>query len=138
MVSTAQKCLCSVAVTLLLGLNGCATAPMQTPEEIVRDRAQAWLDALMAFDIDGVYSFTSPAYQSAHSARFHSKNYAGRGMWKAAELGKIQCDDAIEYGTCEVQVIITYRGFNMKDDMVTSTWHTWVNLDNVWYSQPRR
>ena len=103
----------------------------------VRVRAQAWLDALMAFDIEGIYSFTSPAYQSAHSASYYSRNYAGRSMWKTASLGVISCDGAEEYGVCKVRLVITFRGFMMEEDMTTELTETWIDIGGVWYTQPR-
>lgn len=119
-------------------LAGCVSLPAVSPEDAARERAQAWLDALMAFDIDGIYSFTSPAYQTAHSARFYSKNYAGRNMWKTAELGDVRCDNADDFGVCKVDVVVTYRGFNMKEDMTTVLTETWIEVDGTWYSQPRQ
>jgi hypothetical protein len=118
-------------------VSGCATPVSDNPEVAVRVRAQAWLDALMAFDIGGIYSFTSPAYQSAHSAAYYSRNYAGRSMWKTAELGDIQCDGAQEFALCKVTVIVTYRGFAMPEDMTTELTETWVQMGGVWYTQPR-
>ena len=123
-----------IAVVLVAG---CATPGSDSPESAVRLRAQAWLDALMAFDIEGIHSFTSPAYQSAHSAGYYSRNYAGRNMWKTAELGEIRCDGAEEFGVCKVRVIVTYRGFLMPEDMTTELTETWVQMDGVWYTQPR-
>ena len=92
----------------------------------------------MDFDIEGIYRFTTPAYRSAHSARFYSKNYAGRNMWKTAELGNVQCDAADAFGLCKVEVVVTYRGFNMKDDMTTVLTESWTEVAGVWYSQPRQ
>jgi hypothetical protein len=118
-------------------VSGCATPASESPEMAVRVRAQAWLDALMAFDIEGIYGFTSPAYQSAHSAAYYSRNYAGRSMWKTAELGDIRCDGAQEFALCKVKVIVTYRGFAMPEDMTTELTETWVQIGGVWYTQPR-
>ena len=137
MLAARRKCLFVALAYFLIGLSGCASLPAQGPEEQVRSRAQAWLDALMDFDIDGIYRFTSPAYQSAHSARFYSKNYAGRNMWRTAELGEISCDQAEAFGVCAVEVIVTYRGFNMSEEMTTVLTETWVQIDDMWYSQPR-
>ena len=137
MLAAKQKFLFVALAYFLIGLSGCASLPAQGPEEQVRSRAQAWLDALMDFDIDGIYRFTSPAYQSAHSARFYSKNYAGRNMWRTAELGEISCDQAEAFGVCAVEVIVTYRGFNMSEEMTTVLTETWVQIDDMWYSQPR-
>jgi len=118
-------------------VSGCATPVSDNPEVAVRVRAQAWLDALMAFDIGGIYSFTSPAYQSAHSASYYSRNYAGRSMWKTANLGVISCDGAEEYGVCKVRLVITFRGFMMEKDMTTELTETWIDIGGVWYTQPR-
>ncbi len=137
MLAARRKFLFVALAYFLIGLSGCASLPAQGPEEQVRSRAQAWLDALMDFDIDGIYRFTSPAYQSAHSARFYSKNYAGRNMWRTAELGEISCDQAEAFGVCAVEVIVTYRGFNMSEEMTTVLTETWVQIDDMWYSQPR-
>ena len=137
MLAARRKFLFVALAYFLIGLSGCASLPAQGPEEQVRSRAQAWLDALMDFDIDGIYRFTSPAYQSAHSARFYSKNYAGRNMWRTAELGEISCDQAEAFGVCAVEVIVTYRGFNMSEEMTTVLTETWVQIDEMWYSQPR-
>ena len=137
MLAAKQKFLFVALAYFLIGLSGCASVPAQGPEKQVRSRAQAWLDALMDFDIDGIYRFTSPAYQSAHSARFYSKNYAGRNMWRTAELGEISCDQAEAFGVCAVEVIVTYRGFNMSEEMTTVLTETWVQIDDMWYSQPR-
>ena len=125
------------ALILIALVAGCATRLPETPEEAVKVRAQAWLDALMEFDIQGIYGFTSPAYQSAHTARYYSRNYAGRNMWKSAALGDLRCDGAAELGVCEVDLVITYRAFLMREDMTRVLTETWVQIDGVWYTQPR-
>ena len=137
MLAPNRSFLSAVSAYFLVVLSGCTGVPAQDTETIVRSRAQAWLDALMDFDIDGIYRFTSPAYQSAHSARFYSKKYAGRNMWRSAELGEISCDQAEAFGVCTVKVIVTYQGFNMREEMTTALTETWVQIDGRWYTQPR-
>lgn len=127
----------AIVLISLVMLSGCVTPIPESPEVASRARAQAWLDALMAFDIKGIYSFTSPAYQSAHTARTYSRNYAGRNMWKTAELGEIRCDGAEEFGACKVDLVITYRAPMMREDMTRVLTETWVQIDGVWYTQPR-
>ena len=92
----------------------------------------------MDFDIDGIYRFTSPAYQSAHSARFYSKTTQVVTCGSQPELGEISCDQADAYGVCNVKLLVTYQGFNMREEMTTELTETWVQVDGVWYSQPRR
>ncbi len=118
----------------LLFLFACVSNNPFVTEDHVRERAQGWLDALMAFDVERAYDHTSPAYQSAHSMAWYSRNYAGRNMWKSAFLGDIRCDGSEEFGRCEVDIIVTYRGFNMKADMETILTEVWVKLDGNWYT----
>lgn len=125
--------ICAITVCL----TACVSTP-QSPEAAVRIRAQEWLDALMEFDIDGIYSYTSPAYQSAHSASFYSKNYAGRNMWRTATIGDVRCDGEPEFGVCKVDLVVTYRGFTMSEEMTTVLTETWVELDGRWYTKPRQ
>jgi hypothetical protein len=39
---------------------------------------------------------------------------------------------------CKVDVVVTYRGFNMKEDMTTVLTETWIEVDGTWYSQPEQ
>jgi len=119
-------------------LSGCATQVPVADEEVVRPRAQAWLDALMAYDIEGAYAFTPPAYQSAHSYQAYSKHYAGRGMWTGAELDTILCDDGTEFGRCKVVYLVTYRGFNMTREQTRQLTEVWVKIEGEWYTSISR
>ena len=131
------KCFLPLLGGTTLCLAACVSAP-QLPEEAVRERAQGWLDALMQYDIDAIYGYTTPAYRSAHSAGFYSKNYAGRNMWRSAALGEIRCDAADDFGVCEVDLVVTYRGFNMTYEMTTVLTETWLEMGGTWYTQPRQ
>ena len=113
---------------------GCTALPTVTPEEQVRFRAQEWLDKLMAFDMEGAYEFTSPAYRSAHGLRHYSKKYAGKDMWRSAEITRIECDVDGEFGKCIVILSVTYRGFAMDADMTTELPQHWVLVDDAWFS----
>lgn len=119
---------------IVLFLAGCAALPQLTPEEQVRVRAQAWLDRLMSFDMEGAYQFTSPAYRSAHGLRHYAKAYGGRDMWRSAEIAGIECDADDEFGQCIVVLRITYRGFAMTADMTTDLPQRWVQVDGAWFT----
>jgi len=121
---------CSMAVCFA----GCATMSPVSPEDQVRERAQQWLDALMSYDIERAYEFTSPAYRSAHGLRHYAKAYAGKDMWRSAEVSDVHCDLVAEFGQCDVTFLVTYRGFMMKEDMTTQLPQQWVKVDGEWYS----
>lgn len=113
---------------------GCTALPHLAPEGQVRVRAQEWLDKLMAFDMEGAYEFTSPAYRSAHGLRHYSKAYAGKDMWRSAEISRVDCDVDGEFGECIVTLAVTYRGFAMETDMTTELPQQWVLVDDVWFT----
>ena len=119
---------------ILFALLGCVASNPIASEYRVRLLAQSWLDAIMAFDFQGAYAYTSPGYQTAHSVAHYSRNYAGRGMWKSAVLGPIRCDGIESFGRCEVEVVVTYRGLNMPTDIDTTLTEVWVNVDGNWYT----
>jgi hypothetical protein len=58
-------------------------------------------------------------------------------MWKSAVLGEIICDGHAEFGMCEVDVVVTYQGFNMRGEMKTILKEIWVQVDGDWYTSPR-
>ena len=122
----------------IIMLAGCAQHVSESAESSVRQRAQGWLDALMDFDTERMFTFTSPAYRSAHSAGAYYSNYAGRSMWRSASVEEITCNVVEGSERCKVEVEVTYRGFSMRDDMTTSLQETWFYLDGEWYTQPRK
>ena len=113
---------------------GCAALPQLTPEEQVGARAQEWLERLMAFDMEGAYEFTSPAYRSAHGLRHYAKAYAGKDMWRSAEITRVECNVDGEFGECIVTLTVTYRGFAMETDMTTELPQQWVLVDDAWFT----
>lgn len=124
----------TVLGVLVMFFAGCAALSPMLPEDQVRARAEAWLATLMSSDIEGAYEFTSPAYRSAHGLRHYAKAYAGADMWRAAEVGDIQCDLVGQFGQCDVTITVTYRGFMMRTDMTTDLPQKWVQVDDVWYA----
>ena len=135
--------LCRLGVlTMFFGVGalslGCASVPPVAPEEEVRPRLEAWLESLLASDLESAYEFTSPAYRSAHGLRQYSKAYGGRDMWRQVEIGEIKCNVTAEYGQCDVVLLVTYKGFLMEHEMTTQLPQTWVRVDDVWYSTPQQ
>ena len=129
-----NRCRLSALFGVLIAFFGCVASNSISPEYRVRLLAQSWLDAIMAFDVRGAYAYTSPGYQTAHTVAHYSRNYAGRGMWKSAELGAIRCDTIESFGRCEVEVVVTYRGLNMHTDIDTTLTEVWVNVDGNWFT----
>src|SRR6056297_2156587 len=73
-------------------LSGCAGLFTEKPaEEQVRERAQAWADALLSDDLEGAYRYTSPAYRSFAPMGMYHARVQGTGSWQTATVTTVEC-----------------------------------------------
>jgi hypothetical protein len=120
-------------LALGVALGGCSTLDTRTPEEIVADRAQQHLDALMARDYEKAFGYTTPGYRAANTARMYSSAYAGAGFWLGAKVDQVVCTPAEAPVKCEVRAKVTYKAPRQKLDLERILNHRWLNVDGVWY-----
>ena len=117
---------------LAVSVMGCAEeSPPQpaTPEEVVRERAQSWADALLAKDLEAAYQFTSPNYRQFSAVGKYHARVAGAGNWREAEVTGVDCSEQ----TCEVEMIVKYYIPQMKMVNETRLEYRWVQLDGEWW-----
>jgi len=124
-----------VLLSLML-LSACATTP--SPDEIVKERAEARWEALLSRDYASAYSFYSPGYRSTTSATdFEIEFRLRRVRWTMAEYMDHDCEE----NTCSVSFRMGYRvgspvpGVNSWDgyDKVTDQW---VKTSGEWWYLP--
>ena len=109
---------------------GCAEEPPPpTPEEVVRERAQAWADALLAKDLEAAYQFTSPNYRQFSAVGKYHARVAGAGNWREAAVADVDCSEQI----CDVKMIVKYYIPQMKMVNETRLDYRWVELDGAWW-----
>ena len=125
----------SVAVTVVgaaLLASGCASimGPPPTAEEIVAERAQERLDALLAGDLDKAYSFFSPASQAVYEKADLASAYAGAGRWTAAKVTSVSCEPL----RCEVVYLIDYKMVRPALENSRPIAEVWINVDGKWYA----
>jgi hypothetical protein len=117
---------------LALVLSACSERQSSSPEQVegvVRERAQAWADALIAGDLEGAYALTSPNYrQIATSGAYHAR-VAGSAGWDKAQVDEIQCSDIV----CKVKYLVEYRVDHMKVDVRRPLDYKWVEFEGEWY-----
>jgi hypothetical protein len=98
-------------------------------EAIVRERAQAWADALLAGDLDVAFSYTSPVYrQFSRPGAYHAR-VGGAGNWRAAEVEQVTCSE--EY--CTVIVMIDYYIPQMDIENTRPLEYRWVEHEGQWW-----
>jgi hypothetical protein len=119
-------------VGLLAVLTACTEQHSSSPEQtesIVRERAQAWADALIDGDLEGAYVFTSPNYrQIATSGGYHAR-VAGAAGWDTAKVDQIQCSEIV----CKVKFIVEYRVEHMNVDVRRPLDYKWIEFEGEWY-----
>ncbi|MCV6622359.1 MAG: hypothetical protein OIF51_11495 [Cellvibrionaceae bacterium] len=120
---------------LTLGLAACANVQYanMTAEEIVKERAQQRYDALMEKSEEGLkkaWEFTTPSYRSYTTHGQYNALVAGRGMWNAAKVTKVECE---EDSVCEVTAQVTYTSPQMGIPITRPLENKWIKVDDSWW-----
>lgn len=108
-----------------LVLSGCALLKPPPPEEVVRERAQARWNALLAGKFEDAYQFLSPASRNVVSLQRFRASIGGADTWKGAEVHKVTCSQA---DRCTVSIKVSYsailrgRSLGTIDTSVEETW----------------
>jgi hypothetical protein len=120
--------ICAGILTVVM--TGCAEkGPPPTPEEAVRERAQAWADALLAKNLDAAYAMTTPGYRNYASVGQYHARVAGAGNWRKAEVTEVDCLEQ----ACQVKVLVTHYIPQMKMESSTPLDYRWIEIDGEWW-----
>jgi len=101
----------------------------KTPEQVVEQRAQQRLDALMAQDITKVMTYTTPTYRMRVTPERYASRYAGVSSWTEARVGQVNCEE----DRCDVKVMVTYQMSRPKMINTRPLDETWIKVDGSWY-----
>jgi hypothetical protein len=108
-------------------LSGCATTPTATPEDVVKQRAEARWEALLSRDYPGAYSFYSPGYRSTTKVTdFEFEIRLRRVRWTSAEYQAHECVGI----TCTVKFKLGYRVNSPVPGL--NTWNGYDYIDEQW------
>ena len=122
---------------LLLGLAlaGCSSLPMQKTddrpaEEIVRERSQARLDALLAKDIETAWGYTTPSYRErTPQPKLYYALMGGSVNWTQARVEKVECTE----DTCDVTTMISYKLKKPPIENTRPLEERWIKVDGEWW-----
>ncbi len=106
---------------------GCAVMDKRPPAEIVKERAEARLKAVLAGDMATVYSYFSPTVRKTVKYEDY-QSQAPRGFWKAASIEKVDCP---RENVCDVSLNVEYlfKGNRIK----TPVKESWIQEDRNWW-----
>jgi hypothetical protein len=132
----------SSAIVLTVLLAACASAPApepKTPEEALRERVEAYYQALIARDYKGAYEFFTPGYRSTWSVTDHYQRKPVIGTWQSAEVLSVDC---VNEQACDVMVRTSFRfQKNMEplggQELPMDLKYRWLKTDGDWYYLPK-
>jgi len=117
---------------LPLIFSACAVFGPKTPEEAVRQRAQARWDALLAGQWSKAYSYMAPSYRALIPENRYSNQFGGGAAWVGAEVTKVTCAD----DRCTVRMKVDYRLIaGGRSGEVADTYfdETWIREEGQWW-----
>ena len=127
---------CVGAILLLALAASCATT--RSSDSLVKQRAQALWDAILAKDYDTAYGFYSPGYRSSHTrVDFEIYLRTRRVRWTSAEVQEASCKADV----CTVTALLGYSvagavpGVPMWKSKKKLE-ETWVRTQGQWWFLP--
>ncbi len=119
---------------LLTGiLAGCAALPSGPPEDVVKARAQARWEALVAGQWDKAYEYMAPSYRALVERKRFANQFGGGAAWQGAEVIKVTCEQPV---SCTARIKILYRSLldvRGGEPMSTHFDETWIREDGQWW-----
>jgi hypothetical protein len=113
-----------VAASLIAG---CAGLTPRSPEEAVKERAQARWDALVRGDVKTAYEFFSPGSKQAMSLESYEGSIR-RGFWKKAWVKGVKCETS-ERCTADIGIEYEFMGRRTPSGLVEN----WIKEGGTWW-----
>ena len=113
--------------------------PGDSPEALVKSRAEARWKAMIAKDYRTAYSYLSPGFRIKVDEYAYRNRFAGKTDFHSARVKGVSCDG----GKCQVEVETQYTihaipPFNVEFQRKGEERENWVLLDGEWWLVPRR
>ena len=120
-----------------LFLAGCATTQVQdTPENIVRQRAKARWDALVAGEKEKAYQFLSPSYRALRDFNYYQRTISGGlAQWKSADVIGVQCKPDACTARIRIEFQILMKGYG--NALNTHYDESWILEKGDWWFYER-
>lgn len=130
--SVAQKSVLGAALAASF-LAGCASLAPAPPEERVRARATERWQALVAYQMDKAYAFTTPAYRAVTSFERDRARYGSAAQWLGAEVIRVNCEPEKCTARVRIDVKPIVPGFGGKTTLSTHADEIWLLVDGQWW-----
>lgn len=114
-------------------LAGCASLAPAPPEEQVRARATERWQALVAYQMDKAYAFTTPAYRAVASFERDRARYGSAAQWVGAEVVRVSCEPEKCIARVRIDAKPTIPGIGRKTTLSTHADEIWLLVDGQWW-----
>lgn len=123
-----------ILAAISINLGACANmfVDNRSPEEIVAERSQERLDALMEKDMKGLATalkYTTPSFRQHTQLGEYNARVAGRGYWNEVKVNKVDCEENV----CDVTVDMTYTLPQLGFPTTRPIDEKWIKIDGVWW-----
>ncbi|MGP3505212.1 hypothetical protein [Paracidovorax citrulli] len=121
-------CMAAGAVVLA----GCASLAPATPEQAVKERAEAYWKARIAGQYEKSYALTPPSYRKAFTKEQFARQFGNGASVTAAEVTNVECQPE----KCVAKVKLTAKPviIGLKLNSIdTYLDETWVPEDGQWW-----
>lgn len=127
-----SKAIAAAIAAGALALAGCASLGPSTPEQAVKERAEAYWKARIAGQADKSYALTPPSYRKAFTQEQFARQFGSGASVTASEVTGVTC----EADRCVAKVKLTAKPviIGVKLDSIdTYLDETWVLEEGNWW-----
>ncbi|ADX47909.1 hypothetical protein Acav_4019 [Paracidovorax avenae ATCC 19860] len=115
-----------------MALAGCAALAPATPEQAVKERAEAYWKARMAGQYEKTYALTPPSYRAAVTKEQFARQFGNAASVTAAEVTNVECQPE----KCVAKIKLTAKPMIIGvklNSIDTYLDETWVQEDGQWW-----
>lgn len=109
---------------------GCAMLGTRSSEDAVRERAQAYWDAVIAGEWEKAYGYATPGFRASVDLFGFRSRVSGQVKLKSAEVVSVSCKDTICEATMRIGVQPLQKGY---PETRTDLTERWVQEDGDWW-----
>ena len=122
----------SLLIASAMALAACATPGASSPEEAVKERANARWKLLVARDFDAAYAYNTATFKSLVSLNTYKGRTGSSVVWLGAEAVDVKCPDADK---CTARVRLDFKPPLRGSGNKFSTYfdETWLRESGQWW-----
>ena len=128
----------TAATALVVGCAGPATKSAATPEEVIRERAQARAELIRKREYEKAYAYLPPSYRALNDVQSYRNSFGAGVEWVDPKVSQVKCPDA---DRCIVEIDMAVRvvapGFGNKPIPHTQS-ETWIEEEGQWWYFQRK